>query len=240
MILLAYSGSSDRYYQSYHTRFPILYGRETLPKWYNQCPLLLGVMLSIAAGNRPEFAPLRETLTPNVQRLAVDTIAAVQNPCQTVQALLLLSWWPLSLDASVLNPSWAYCGLANHTALQFGLHRSQHLGDFRYGYSPGEESRQSMRRTWLACFIVNQRYVGPAVPSHLVRRAHFDIPVSARTWASRARLPLITLYCLHSKQQIRRYHLCCNNIWRLRTMITNSIDLWVTVHFHPLAIQLIS
>lgn len=89
----------------------------------------------------------------------MDTVGAARHPSLTVQALLLLSWWPLSLDASVLNPSWAYCGLATHTALQFGLHRSQYPGDWVYKYGPDESARAAMRRTWLACFIVNQKYV---------------------------------------------------------------------------------
>ncbi|KAK4506507.1 hypothetical protein PRZ48_000239 [Zasmidium cellare] len=146
----------DIYYQYYHPRFPVLCGRECLTNWYNKCPLLLGTTLCVAAENRAQYAPLRDRLVPNVQRLAMDTIGAARNPCLTVQALLLLSWWPLSLDASVLNPSWAYCGLATHTALQFGLHRSQHPGDFRYGYVSTEHSRNGMSRTWLASFIVNQ------------------------------------------------------------------------------------
>ncbi|KXS99054.1 hypothetical protein AC578_6964 [Pseudocercospora eumusae] len=146
----------DKFYAHYHDRFPILADRETMARSYNDCPLLFWVIMAIVSQRIPEYTNLHTQLIAPVQRLATDVSASLHHPLMTVQALLLLCWWPLTLESNFNNPSWSYCGLATHTALQFGFHRPQYPSDFRYRDTLSREAFEARLRTWLACFIVNQ------------------------------------------------------------------------------------
>jgi hypothetical protein len=114
-------------------------------------------MIALGAKGSKQHANLYIALSQSVSNLAGNIGAHIAHPLQTVQALLILCWWPFTFRASVTNPSWVYCGLATHLGLQFGLHRSNNFSDFVYDTVLDSESFIVRQKTWLGCFITNQK-----------------------------------------------------------------------------------
>jgi hypothetical protein len=114
-------------------------------------------MIALGAKGSTQHANLYPSLSQSVPHLASDIGTYIVQPLATVQALLILCWWPFPFQASITNPSWAYCGLATHLALQFGFHRPYNCSDFVYQAVLDTESLIERQKTWLACFITNQK-----------------------------------------------------------------------------------
>ena len=135
---------------------PILPEIQSYASSAESCPLLLLLIIALASQCTPTYTSLRVQLVPTIRRLALDVEASTRSPLFTVQALLILCWWPLELEPTSTNPSWTYCGIATHTALRFGLHQPRRLGDFRYRETVNEAVSAVRARTWAACVVVNQ------------------------------------------------------------------------------------
>jgi len=102
---------------------------------------------------------LHEQLRDPITRLAAEHTQPTNQLIAFVQALLLLYVWPFPYAQLRENPAWLYCGLATHMAMLLGLHRPQHPTQF-LGAADSEDGDINVRiRTWLACFIVDQKYV---------------------------------------------------------------------------------
>ncbi|KAK4935426.1 Regulatory protein leu3 [Elasticomyces elasticus] len=154
---------------------PILLDIAQLARVASFCPLLMCVVLALASQRTPAHPDLRLHLLAPIRRLAFDVQESSRCPLQTVQALLILCWWPLEYEPTSSSPSWNYCGLAMQAALRLGLHQPHQAGDFVYKDSVNETSLAVRARIWAACTVVNQTmscYLGvpatiPLVPSRV-------------------------------------------------------------------------
>lgn len=158
---------------------------------YDRCPLLFWVLIAVASKSLESYSHYHSALEPHIQRLATDIFSAADHPLGTVQALLILCWWPFSFHAQRNDPSWTYCGLAVHTALRFGLHRPHHFSDFVYNDSLDTPGIAAFTRAWVGCFIVNQKYGCSTAKYHKMITV---FAVSAARWACHVLLALIRLY----------------------------------------------
>lgn len=145
-----------RYYSEYHHHFPILSDITTFSKSYDCCPLLFWTIIAIASKYSPRFSTLYLPLSSLVPRLVVDINIPANRSLNTIQALLLLCWWPFPFQATINDPSWTYCGLACHRALQIGIHRALYHSDFFYDGKLEQNAITERHRTWLGCYITNQ------------------------------------------------------------------------------------
>ncbi|KAK0614841.1 hypothetical protein B0T17DRAFT_510672 [Bombardia bombarda] len=145
----------DDFFAQFHHQFPFIGGKRELVRDCIQCPLLYWAIVSIASKVNPKHHNLPIQLTWPVRRLAADT--ALKPPSlPLVQALLLLCLWPLPFASMDDDPSWTFVGIATHKALQMALHKSTFERNFDNQMSRlNELTRQTMRSTWLACFILN-------------------------------------------------------------------------------------
>lgn len=158
------------------------------------------------------------SLSVSVPRLAGDLNAAASQSLETTQALLLLCWWPFPFQATINDPSWTYCGLATHRALQFGIHRGQNHSDFFYHGNTDVAVSVVHQKTWLGCYITNQMCVLPTrhtspfnrssrLSSHLGNPATIqpDSFVLGTVAMSPARIPRVLQHYLriaHLSQQV--------------------------------------
>ena len=146
-----------RYYTHYNHYFPILPELRSFAMTYDSCPLLFWTIMALAAKHSENHSHLYLQLKELVPHLATDVDKFASQSLAVVQALLILCWWPFPSGAAIANPSWLYCGLAVHRALQSGLHRPLNYSDFYFQGILDNESSVTRQRTWLACFIVNQK-----------------------------------------------------------------------------------
>lgn len=148
--------ASCSFFSDYHPEFPILPGAATFAPEYDSNALLFWALIAIASKHMRPYANLHLALEEHIHRLATQPSLTVDHPLGTVQALLLLCFFPFNFQASNRDPSWNYAGTAYYTALRFGLHRPQHFSDFVYNDRLDESGMQAFRRTWIGCFIMNQ------------------------------------------------------------------------------------
>ena len=72
---------------------------------------------------------------------------------EQIQAVVILCFWPLTVERQVEEPSWNYCGLITNAALKLGIHKA----------TPRTSEYESYiwKKTWSACVYANCRS-GPA------------------------------------------------------------------------------
>jgi hypothetical protein len=149
----------SRFYSLYHPHFPILPDFDVFAQAYDRCPLLFWAIIAISSKYSSRFSDLYLPLSVSVPRLAANLDVAASQALETVQALLILCWWPFPFQATINDPAWTYCGIATHRALQFGIHRAQHHSDYFYDKYIDDRTVIVYQKTWLACYITNQMYV---------------------------------------------------------------------------------
>lgn len=146
-----------RFYRHYHPRFPLLPDLLTLIRNCTSCPLLFWAVVAIASGYSETHRHLHLQLAGPVRRLAGVEVTRTQGASLSlIHALLILCCWPRPFGATASDPSWLYCGSATHMALTMGLHRPGDFAAFGYGAPVSEEQKLMRRKTWVACFIINQ------------------------------------------------------------------------------------
>jgi Fungal specific transcription factor domain len=146
-----------RYYRYYHPRFLFLPSKEKILQDCGTCHLLFWAVVAVSSRSVPECKEFRKGLTWPLRRLAMESAIRETPSLPLIQAYLLLCVWAMPFGAVTDDPCWTYCGIATHKAQQLGLHRPNHLNEFVAGSGGDHELLASMRNTWLACFIVNQK-----------------------------------------------------------------------------------
>ncbi|KAL2823385.1 hypothetical protein BDW59DRAFT_148809 [Aspergillus cavernicola] len=145
------------FYRQYHPRFPLLPDLMVSIRNCTSCPLLFWAVIAIASGSSDTHRDLHLQLIGPVRRLAgIETTKAETSSLSLIHALLILCCWPQPFSAMATDPSWVYCGSATHIALKMGLHRPGNLALSVSGTRISEEQILMHKKTWVACFIVNQ------------------------------------------------------------------------------------
>ncbi|KAK4234665.1 fungal-specific transcription factor domain-containing protein [Achaetomium macrosporum] len=143
----------DTFFSQFHPQLPFLPGKEALVRDCAACPLLFWSVVAVASRATPALEGIRPRLVWPIRRLASESILQPRS-LSIIQALLLLCLWPMPYASLIDDPSWAFCGIATQKALQLGLYRP--LPALMQQTNGDEDCANSMRRTWVACFIVNQ------------------------------------------------------------------------------------
>jgi hypothetical protein len=155
--------TTSRYYANYHVRFSLLQDPAACIKSYDTCPFLFWVVMAVASKRSHKYSYLHEQLRDPVARLAAEHTKHTNRLIAFVQALLLLCIWPFPYIQLRENPAWLYYGLATHMAMLLGLHRPQHPIQFLEAADSKEGDTNVRIRTWLGCFIVDQKYVNAPI-----------------------------------------------------------------------------
>ena len=143
------------FYAHFHPQLPFLGSPRVLLLDCLACPLLFWAIIAVATRASPTLCGLRPQLVWPIRRLASESVLQPRST-QVVQALLLLSIWPMPYAALIDDPSWTFSGIATQKALQLGMYRpfstllQQARGD--------EEVAQRIQRTWITCVLVSQTY----------------------------------------------------------------------------------
>lgn len=147
----------DRFLLKFLPFLPILTSRSAT-ELYSRSQLLFWTVMLTASLSEPDPG-LYMSLASLIKQLAIET-CWIRTPRSThvVQALIILSIWPLPNEKVLDDCSYRFVGLAKNLALQLGLHRGgEFIQEFsRNQASLGPNSDLWRTRSWLAVFFCDQ------------------------------------------------------------------------------------
>jgi len=157
--ILSKRTSSDipfSFFTYYHPFLPFLDPGRSPDYYYEKSPLRFWIIISVAA--RRQDTQLLTSLAGPLSELLWKTIADVPQNYIIVKALCILCTWPLPIGSTSSDPTFMLAGLMIQIAMQIGLHRPSHTGDFsKFKEELLEEELTDRIRTWAACNGVAQR-----------------------------------------------------------------------------------
>lgn len=146
----------------FRPQLPIIGVLSISKTYHNQNLLFWTIVIVVAWHARVEGDPelLRQFRQPYETFLQRQILEAPL-PLYKIQALILLSEWPLGVETQTKDPSWLYCGVAIQAARFMSLDRQQTIPSLRsLGVASG--SIHARINTWLGCF-----YVATSLSLHL-------------------------------------------------------------------------
>lgn len=147
----------DRFIIKYLPFMPIIKSNSATELFYKSQLLFWSVILT-ASLSEPEPS-LYMSLSSLIRQLAIET-CWIRTPRSThvIQALIILSTWPLPNEKVLDDASYRFIGLAKNLSLQLGLHRGgEFIKEFsRTQVSLGPDSEKWRTRSWLAVFFCEQ------------------------------------------------------------------------------------
>lgn len=154
-------GRADELHARFMNKFlpflPILTSRSAT-QLYVKSKLLFWTVMLTASLSEPE-PTLYMSLASLIKQLAIET-CWIRTPRSThvIQALIILSVWPLPNEKVLDDCSYRFVGLAKNLSLQLGLHRGgEFIQEFtRTQTNLGPDSDLWRTRSWLAVFFCDQ------------------------------------------------------------------------------------
>lgn len=147
----------DRFMIKFLPFLPIITSRSAT-ELYHRSQLLFWSVILTAALSEPE-PTLYMSLASLIKQLAIET-CWIRTPRSThvIQALIILSIWPLPNEKVLDDCSYRFIGLAKNLSLQLGLHRGgEFIQEFsRTQVSLGPDAELWRTRSWLAIFFCEQ------------------------------------------------------------------------------------
>ncbi|ODV82186.1 uncharacterized protein CANTADRAFT_44324 [Suhomyces tanzawaensis NRRL Y-17324] len=147
----------DRFINKFLKFLPII-NSKSATQLYHKSQLLFWAVISTAAISEPE-PTLYMSLASLIKQLAIET-CWIRTPRSThvIQALIILSIWPLPNEKVLDDCSYRFIGLAKNLSLQLGLHRGgEFIQEFsRTQVSLGPDAEKWRTRSWLAVFFCEQ------------------------------------------------------------------------------------
>jgi hypothetical protein len=157
-----------RFNKNYYRFCPILNTDMDLRSLYKSSPTLFWTIIIISVRWHPKLHGMTSLLTKPYNSLLGETLVGPITSIESIQAIVLICYWPLSIDKQLEDPSWNYCGLATHAATRLRLNRVDNLKKDRVSVE--------RRKTWLACVKLNCRLVTDVSPTK--DRAHTFIALA--------------------------------------------------------------
>lgn len=146
----------DKFMTTHLPFLPIIISRSAT-ELYHKSQLLFWAVILTASLSEPE-PKLYMSLASLIKQLAIET-CWIKTPRSThvIQALIILSIWPLPNEKVLDDCSYRFVGLAKNLSLQLGLHRGgEFIQEFsRNQVSLGPDAERWRTRSWLAVFFVN-------------------------------------------------------------------------------------
>lgn len=139
---------------SFRPHLPML-GAISVSKTYELRPLLFWTIVVVVLGRIPGplYADLFQRLKEPFTWRLKDEALQPPLPLSAIQALLVVSLWPLPCSKQFKDPSWLYCGVAIQSARYMGLDRLQPMPPLR-SLGLTLKNAHAGRSAWLGCFYV--------------------------------------------------------------------------------------
>ncbi|ODQ80380.1 hypothetical protein BABINDRAFT_7815 [Babjeviella inositovora NRRL Y-12698] len=145
----------SRYFFIFQTQFlplfPIINPQKTYLQIHHESPLLFwSIMLVACTSDADPERYIR--LSPLVKQLVIENCwYATPRSSFIVQALLLLTTWPMPSHKLLDDVSYRLIGMSKNISMQLGLHRGPFINEFSRGIKGKDVKYRS--KTWKGCFI---------------------------------------------------------------------------------------
>lgn len=153
----------DKYFESFHPYLPIvrIRGPDAI---YNSGPLLFWVIMATACRRMPHDGGVFDFLVDAVKGDVWEAVSDPPMSLSTINALLILSAWPLPTIRFMKDPSPIYASMLMNSCYLLGIHTGR--GDFPAVTYPAYRlsvSNEEAVYTWVGYNIISQRistYIG--------------------------------------------------------------------------------
>lgn len=142
--------SSSFLRDQYH-HLPILNTLIPITTLQNEIPLLFWTIVVVSTMYHPVYHHVLSSLDGPYHLLLGKALSTSPMSLSTIQAILLLCFWPFPCRKQPQDPSWNLCGIAINASIQRGLHSPRHD---QWAKISAEE-RDARSKTWLACFYIS-------------------------------------------------------------------------------------
>jgi hypothetical protein len=143
----------------YHQQFPVLDVDIEPISTLNACPLLFWCIVVTASRNLPLQQDLFRDLCKLLPSLLSELMIQRTTSVHSIQALLILSMWPLPVQRQSEDMRWIHSGIAMQMALQAGLHQVGYEHEYRaFTGFRNHNDEQKHTRIWRCWCFVNAMY----------------------------------------------------------------------------------
>ena len=119
-----------------------------------QCPILFWTIILTSSRFHPQYFPLFPSLIRAYEQILATTLIRPMLALQSIQAVHILSMWPLPFRMQPEDPSYNYAGIVTNAALHMGLHAPGY--EREYGFPRCTLKDTELRtKTWLSLFSHN-------------------------------------------------------------------------------------
>lgn len=147
----------DKYFEFFHPYLPIVRTREP-DAIYNSGPVLFWVIMVTACRKSPHDGGVFDFLVDSVKSEVWEAVSEPPMSLATMNALLILSAWPLPTIRLMTDPSLLFSSLLANSCYLLGIHTGR--GDFPAITYPAYRlsvSNEEAVYTWVGYNIVSQR-----------------------------------------------------------------------------------
>ena len=145
------------YFEHYHPYLPFLESTRTPEEYYNLSPVLFWSIIAVASRQYKEDLELLTRLSPVLSDLIWAVVKTNPISLTIVQALLLISCWPLPNFHLWTDKSFVLNNIALAASMHLGLHRPGRECEYsKLKTTITEEALMERSRTWVACVIQAQ------------------------------------------------------------------------------------
>ncbi|KIW31468.1 uncharacterized protein PV07_03116 [Cladophialophora immunda] len=145
----------QEFFMYYHDQLPMLEKDIDAPAVFDASPLLFWVIILTATRNLESHHTHFQSLCKKMPMLLGKLMSQRDDSVHTMQALLILSMWPLPVNRQSDDMRWVHSGMAMQMAMQAGFHRvgyEQEYHGLTYSKSSADERKHT--RIWRAwCFV---------------------------------------------------------------------------------------
>src|SRR5580692_10095121 len=139
---------ANSYLQHQYYHLPILNRRTPIGTMQKNTPLLFWTIMVVSCRYHRNLCHRFPLLRDPYHELLGKALTTSPMSLCTIQATLLLCYWPFPCAKQPQDPSWNYCGIAINAALYLGLDSPK---DHQLSKLSAEELN-IRSKTWLACF----------------------------------------------------------------------------------------
>lgn len=127
-------------------------------QYYQRSPLLFWSILATGARRYTDDPTLFQRVVSQILQIALGTLFSFSNPVTTIQAVLILSLWPIPTNTLFHDSSHTLAGVAMQLAVQNGLHIFGREQDYSRQNVNEANSEVTLRfRLWIHCVVTFQK-----------------------------------------------------------------------------------